>query len=223
MADIFHSVIPDAYLHEPKGVASAAANTVYLADGAGSGAWTSLASSIFPVVTTYWNQVFIPANRIRLPGAATDPGVDTDGNTLLFDASTNEIVFEHVELPRDRLDGTDVRFYVYWAKTTSASGDVAWDLDYKINAIAGVISGTWQSLASAVATPLSTDADTAEQVLLTYLDFLDTSTLSNGDLIQLRLTRNATDSGDTYASDCRMLGILMTYNIANPGTTVEFT
>lgn len=36
---IQHSNIPDAQLHEPKGVASAALNTSYFADGSGSGDW----------------------------------------------------------------------------------------------------------------------------------------------------------------------------------------
>lgn len=36
---IQHSNIPDAQLHEPKGVAGAALNTSYFADGSGSGDW----------------------------------------------------------------------------------------------------------------------------------------------------------------------------------------
>lgn len=40
MADVQHSALTDPQLHEPKGVASASANQVYLADGAGSGIWT---------------------------------------------------------------------------------------------------------------------------------------------------------------------------------------
>lgn len=36
---IEHDVIPDADLHEPKGIASADANATYLADGLGSGTW----------------------------------------------------------------------------------------------------------------------------------------------------------------------------------------
>lgn len=39
MANIQHKNIPDAQLHEPKGVASASANTTYVADGLGSGSW----------------------------------------------------------------------------------------------------------------------------------------------------------------------------------------
>lgn len=37
---IEHALIPDAQLHEPKGVASATAKTMYVANGAGSGTWT---------------------------------------------------------------------------------------------------------------------------------------------------------------------------------------
>lgn len=36
---VTHSTITDPEIHEPKGVAEAAANTVYRADGAGSGTW----------------------------------------------------------------------------------------------------------------------------------------------------------------------------------------
>ncbi len=39
MANVAHSTLTGANLHEPKGVASATAGTIYVADGAGSGSW----------------------------------------------------------------------------------------------------------------------------------------------------------------------------------------
>ena len=39
MADVQHSALTGANLHEPKGADSASNNTVYVSDGAGSGAW----------------------------------------------------------------------------------------------------------------------------------------------------------------------------------------
>lgn len=39
-----HKDLTGANLHEPKGAASATANTVYQADGSGSGAWAKIAS-----------------------------------------------------------------------------------------------------------------------------------------------------------------------------------
>lgn len=42
MADVEHSQLPDELLHEPKGARKAAAGTVYVADGASSGAFQKL-------------------------------------------------------------------------------------------------------------------------------------------------------------------------------------
>lgn len=42
---ISHKLLPDNQLHEPKGVASAAVNTVYSANGAGSGTWKKVGST----------------------------------------------------------------------------------------------------------------------------------------------------------------------------------
>ena len=42
MADVQHSALTGASLHEPKGAASASANTVYVADGSGSGTWEKI-------------------------------------------------------------------------------------------------------------------------------------------------------------------------------------
>ena len=39
MANVAHSALAGANLHEPKGVATAAAKSVYQADGAGTGSW----------------------------------------------------------------------------------------------------------------------------------------------------------------------------------------
>lgn len=39
MADVQHKDLPNAQLHEPKGVNSASVDTAYVANGAGSGTW----------------------------------------------------------------------------------------------------------------------------------------------------------------------------------------
>jgi hypothetical protein len=42
MANIQHSTLTDPNLHEPKGISTAAANTVYMANGSGSGTYTNV-------------------------------------------------------------------------------------------------------------------------------------------------------------------------------------
>lgn len=39
MADVNHNTLTDPYLHEPKGISTALAGQIYVADGAGSGDW----------------------------------------------------------------------------------------------------------------------------------------------------------------------------------------
>jgi hypothetical protein len=42
MANVNHATLTDPFLHEPKGIAAAAADRVYIANGSGSGVWTPL-------------------------------------------------------------------------------------------------------------------------------------------------------------------------------------
>lgn len=51
---IEHDAIPNAELHEPKGVSAATSGQVYVADGAGSGAWTT---------KNYYDKVYITADH----------------------------------------------------------------------------------------------------------------------------------------------------------------
>lgn len=46
MADVLHKTLPDSELHESKGVASAAPDTVYRANGTGSGQWTKISPNM---------------------------------------------------------------------------------------------------------------------------------------------------------------------------------
>lgn len=51
MADIQHAAIVDPYIHEPKGAATASANTVYVSNGSGSGTWIKVGPSSLDYTT----------------------------------------------------------------------------------------------------------------------------------------------------------------------------
>ena len=62
MANVNHSTLSDPFLHEPKGVASASSGDVYLANGSGSGTWTSRQSMLtvqFPDISSASN-LYVP-------------------------------------------------------------------------------------------------------------------------------------------------------------------
>ena len=51
MANVEHSTLTGSDLHEPKGVAAASANEVYVANGSASGAWTALQYTLTGVIS----------------------------------------------------------------------------------------------------------------------------------------------------------------------------
>lgn len=91
MADIQHSAMTDPSLHEPKGVSTALAETVYVADGAGSGDWTYQKPSNVVVVSTASD---FPAAVATVRTLADDTtyhivgSVDIGGDTLVCGSNT---------------------------------------------------------------------------------------------------------------------------------------
>jgi hypothetical protein len=71
--DIEHSELPDNLLHEPKGAATAAAGTVYVANGAGSGSFKKLPTTSLNITVPS-----VPA----ISHTAVDGTVGLDGSTL---------------------------------------------------------------------------------------------------------------------------------------------
>ena len=71
--EIEHSELPDELLHEPKGASTAAAGTVYIADGAGSGSFTKLPTSSLDITA---------ANIIDITPSSIDETIALDGAAL---------------------------------------------------------------------------------------------------------------------------------------------
>lgn len=70
---IEHSELPDELLHEPKGASTAAAGTVYIADGAGSGSFTKLPTSSLDITA---------ANIVDITPSSIDETITLDGAAL---------------------------------------------------------------------------------------------------------------------------------------------
>lgn len=85
MADVQHKNISDPNLHEPKGVAAASADQVYVSDGAGSGTWTSLSALGFQLAEFAC---------LRLSTDQTTVGISTDYQVI--DDSTLSISYDSI-------------------------------------------------------------------------------------------------------------------------------
>ena len=72
MAKIQHADLPDQYLHEPKGASTAAAGSVYVADGEGSGGF-----QLLPVSSLDFDaEALEPVVQTTIPDPITVSGTD---------------------------------------------------------------------------------------------------------------------------------------------------
>ena len=112
MADVEHSSITDPNIHEPKGVAAAIAGSVYVADGAGSGDWTSVQDIYTGVIADVSS-----AETVYIPIA--NAGTVTKVVTVLEGAIT---VADAVVTPKNSAGSSMGNITV--AFTSSAAGDI---------------------------------------------------------------------------------------------------
>lgn len=87
-----HSTLTGTDLHEPKGAATAASGQVYVADGAGSGAWTAPKTS-YIVLQGVWTDIstaqtiYLPvpaAGTIKKIYVTLDAAINTADSNLTF-------------------------------------------------------------------------------------------------------------------------------------------
>jgi len=123
MANVQHSSLPDAELHEPKGVAAASSGEVYVADGSASGAWTALVDMDLPKdVTGTDGYVKLPGGVIIQWGRFTSPSSGGISSVTFPTAFTTSCFFAYASriLPSDT-GGADTDSVLRSSTTTSAS------------------------------------------------------------------------------------------------------
>ena len=159
MANVNHSALSDPYLHEPKGASTASSGDIYLANGSGSGAWTSAHQHVdaylaFDATTPAYTHAATTSFTVINPTLSTS---STDGFTV-----TNS--------PNARLTYTGTRdvttnmhISLSTSQATGTSKDVEWKIYKNGSALTGahvirtISSGTWGSISLLGNSSLSTN------------------------------------------------------------------
>lgn len=153
-----------------------------------------------------WDDLRAAAAAINPPGSASDPGRDAATGLLSYDAASTEQVFVLFQMPHAWVVGTAIYPHVHWAKSTSASGDVAWQCRYKLWPINGVLSASWTDLGVVTSPVVGTpDTDTADKQLITDFGDVDMRSLDHSDSILFELSRVGGAVADTYGADAVMV------------------
>lgn len=170
----------------------------------------------------YWDDLRFPASLANPAGSASPPGYDTTNGGLLFAAAGTELVFFQAQLPHFWAIGTTLFPHCHWQKTTSAAGNVYWQLEYKWCPIGEVMDATFTTLASSTVVGGTPDDDTANQHLITALGEINGSGKTISDMLLLKFSRIGGNAADTYGSDARLLEFDIHIQNDGRGSLLEF-
>ena len=170
-----------------------------------------------------WDDLRFPATAINPPGQASDPDVEATTGLLLFAAAGTETIFALVQMPHSWKEGSVVKPHVHWQKTTSADGDVYWQLDYKKIPIGQVMDAEFTTLFATTPVSGTPDNDTANEHLLTSFDDIDMTGLTLSDCLLCKISRIGGNEADTYGADARLLEFDIHFQINTLGSEQLYT
>jgi hypothetical protein len=103
LANVQHSTLSDPNLHEPKGASTAAANTAYLANGSGSGAWTAVNRLPGTGWGQYSNALYVGTNALAVSTTEVLVPFDTNANVTQLPISLTGITSSLMNLTTETL------------------------------------------------------------------------------------------------------------------------
>ena len=153
----------------------------------------------FKLTEVQWDDLRFPAAGINPPGAASDPTRDTSDGRLAFSPTADNLIAVQVQMPHAWLEGSSISPHIHWSPTTTHTGNVKWQLQYKIAEIGSAFPGSWTTDTALQAA--SGVADTHQ--LVEFADIPMTG-LHLSCMLLMIISRLGADGADTYTGDAKL-------------------
>lgn len=170
----------------------------------------------------FWDDMRAPASAINPPGQASDPDVEAATGLFLFSPTVTELVYVAMQLPHAWCEGTQMVPHVHWTKTSSAAGDVMWQLRYRWANPGGVFTDWSSALQQASVVAGTPDDDTDWRHLISSFGEIVIPDGLISMMLLLEISRIGGDAADTYGADARFLEFDTHYQINAPGSVEQF-
>jgi hypothetical protein len=170
-------------------------------------------------IRAYWEDLRFPATVVRTNPAQEHPALQLDPVGRLFRHTNTDTVYLIAQMPHSWREGTVLIPHVHWAKTTSASGGVYWQLSYKWAEIGKVISNA-VVIGNSIAAV--SDNNIANTHALTRIGEIDSSGKKISDMLLMQLSRVHNNSADTYGASALLMEFDIHYQVSSPGSRREF-
>jgi hypothetical protein len=158
--------------------------------------------NLFPEEAQFLASAFPALSKIN--------GTNFPVSYLAFDASAEEAAF--YKLQANQFANSPV-LRIYWAADTATSGDVIWGCQIAaITPDADTQDVTTDGLATAQTVTDTHLGTTARRIHVASITITNLDSLANGDIVFLRLYRDADAAGDTMTGDALFLGARIEYS-----------
>lgn len=179
-------------------------------------------SIISSMTAIKYDDLRFSASSINPPGSTSDPDFDTTNGGYLFDAASIELIFIEAQLPHSWREGSEILPHVHWQKTTNASGNVLWRLEYKWAPIGEVMDSSFTTLDVFSTNSGTADTNTADKHLISSFAPIDCTGKQISDMLLIRLSRQGSDALDTYGADARLLEFDIHYQVDSNGSSKPY-
>lgn len=167
---------------------------------------------------TFFDDLRFPAAGINPPGAASDPARDTTDGRLVFSASAVNIIAIQAQMPHNWKQGSTIHPHIHWSPTSTHTGNVLWEVKYKIANVNGVFPGSWTTLTS-----LDAGAGVADtHQIAGDMDITMTGKKFSCMLLML-VSRLGDDETDTYTGTAKLNEVDIHYEVQGFGTREEYS
>lgn len=162
---------------------------------------------------TGYSNIVMPSVAFNPVGSVSDPDYDGTNGAWLFDATSTDLLFFAFKFPDGYIEGSNFQIHVYWQKTTSTSGNVLWQIDYKEIKIGEIMPSSFTTIQTNTVNPLVTDDNTADRNLVSSFDEINGDQYKTTSGMIMKISRIGGDALDTYGNDARLLGIVVSCEI----------
>ena len=144
-----------------------------------------------------WDDLQSSASTINPPGTTGVPEKLATGELAFDSVGVEQIVVTH-QLEHGWREGSEIRPHVHWGKSDTNTGDVVWQMRYRILST-NQVPGAWTDWLDIVGS--SSALDDTTKMLIDYWAPIDMGGFGISTLVIYQIRRDPTNGSDDYGSD----------------------
>lgn len=170
------------------------------------------------LLDTAWDDLRFPVSGINPLGAGADPTRNPTTGLLEFSASATNVVAFQAQLPHNWREGSMIYPHVHWAPATTNTGNVLWQLEYRMANVHGTLPAGFTTI-----TVLDAGDGVADKHQIAPFAGISMTNMTLSCMVLCKLSRLGADGTDTQTGVAQLLEIDFHYEVDGFGSDEEYT